>query len=175
MEFSNREEYRKKFITAPADMQDLMSAADTFDTIVSIADKYNINKNNLGNLSYLVGEVMLDMIGLEKFKEELVARFKIGEGNAGLLTTEMQKGLFYKIENGEVKKKVDIADSLGRPSALPHKKQSVLTWFVSRERQDVADQLRGKLEKTERLIMLMRNFSGPANDPQHQAPPMANK
>lgn len=165
MEFSNRDEYRKKFTLASSDVQDLMSSPDTLDIIVSMAGKYNINKNNIGNLSYLVGEVMLDMINLEKFKAELVAWFGIKQENANTLAAEMQEMLFSKIKSSMAEKDGGVTDDSRRLMSQA-KRPSIGMWFVSRERQNIANQVRGKLGKVERLVKQVQSFGrAPSNMP----------
>ena len=114
--------------------------------------------------STIAGHVHIEVFRLvDKSLERVGGSHKDFAGETSQYTNKKEGG-------GGIDKESDVADSLGRSSALPHKKQSVLTWFVSRERQDVADQLREKLEKTERLLMLVKNFNGQANNQQPQVP-----
>ena len=81
--------------------------------------------------------------------------------------------LFSEIKSGRVgKESVKDRGVVGafKGSAPQAKSLLTQTWFVSRERQNVANQLREKLDKTEKLMVLVRNFNRPANDQQPQAP-----
>lgn len=113
--------------------------------------------------STIAGHVHMEVFRLvDKSLESVGGSQKDFAGETSQYTNKKESG-------GGIDKESDVAESLERRVSQT-KRPYFLTWFVSRERQDVANQLREKLDKTERLIMLVRNLNGPANDQQPQAP-----
>jgi len=106
-------------------------------------------------------------IGKEKIKDKGIVDTLRGKENVDTFDTKIRERLFPQIKSGGVEnektKEKGIVDTL-KVSVPQAKRLPASTWFVSRERQDIANKLRENLDKTERLIMLVRNFGRPSNN-----------
>ena len=179
----------------PADLQQAVLLIVQNGRLSQVLTQYKIPKEQL---EAITEETLLILLGIEhvsNYKLNLMSVPDLESGLASMIAEQIHTKIFRSINEslekiGEIQKTLmegvgQYADEktvnsgvekerrvIDTPKmSMPQAKRSYTpAWFVSRERQDVADQLRGKLEKTERLIMLVRNSNGPANDQQPQAP-----
>ena len=179
----------------PADLQQAVLLIVQNGRLSQVLTQYKIPKEQL---EAITEETLLILLGIEhvsNYKLNLMSVPDLESGLASRIAEQIHTKIFRSINEslekiGEIQKTLmegvgQYADEktvnsgvekerrvIDTPKmSMPQAKRSYTpAWFVSRERQDVANQLREKLDKTERLIMLVRNSNGPANDQQPQAP-----
>ena len=179
----------------PADLQQAVLLIVQNGRLSQVLTQYKIPKEQL---EAITEETLLILLGIEhvsNYKLNLMSVPDLESGLASMIAEQIHTKIFRSINEslekiGEIQKTLmegvgQYADEktvnsgvekerrvIDTPKmSMPQAKRSYTpAWFVSRERQDVANQLREKLDKTERLIMLVRNSNGPANDQQPQAP-----
>ena len=179
----------------PADLQQAVLLIVQNGRLSQVLTQYKIPKEQL---EAITEETLLILLGIEhvsNYKLNLMSVPDLESGLASRIAEQIHTKIFRSINEslekiGEIQKTLmegvgQYADEktvnsgvekerrvIDTPKmSMPQAKRSYTpAWFVSRERQDVANQLREKLDKTERLIMLVRNSNVPANDQQPQAP-----
>ncbi|MCH8049980.1 hypothetical protein IIB51_01035 [Patescibacteria group bacterium] len=171
----------------PADLQQVVGSIVQRGRLSQVLAQYKIPKEQL---EAITEETLLILLGIEHMSNYEFNLKSVPGLDSDLASTvaghvhmevfrsidesleeigKIQKALAGETESNMAEKEGGVVDTLRKPVSQV-KKSYALTWFVSRERQDIANQLREKLDKTERLIVLVRNFNGSANDQQPQTP-----
>lgn len=169
----------------PVDLQQVVRSIVQNGRLSQVLTQYKIPKEQL---EAITEETLLILLGLEHVSNyELNLRSVSGLDDdlastiAGHIHMEIFRSIYESLEGiGEIQKtlmgetgsgvaeKEGVVTDTSRRSGRP----SIRMWFVSRERQDIANQFREKLDKTERLIKQVQSFS---RAPNNQSPQTLNQ
>ena len=166
----------------PVDVQGVIRSVVQNNKLSQILAQYNIPNEQFDSI---VEETLLVLLGLQHmFDYELNLKNFTGldSGLASTVARHIHMEIFRPVDEsleevGEIQKTIMGGTGNSAPDkaggAVSQSMRSYASkWFVSRERQNVANQVRGKLDKTERLIKQVQSFG---RAPSRQASQMPNQ
>jgi len=160
----------------PVDLQKTVRSIVQNGRLSQVLTQYKIPKEQL---EAITEETLLILLGLEHVSNyELNLRsvsgldYDLASTIAGHIHMEIFRQIYESLEEiGEIQKTLmgetgGSAPENGGGVVSQSMRSYASMWFVSRERQNIANQVRGKLDKTERLIDQVQSFGrAPSNQP----------
>ncbi|MEA2113344.1 MAG: hypothetical protein U9P63_01645, partial [Patescibacteria group bacterium] len=92
-----------KFFQLPQTLRQTIPAVKTNDRIRKVAEKNNLNQEQLWNFSYIVGMVLLGETNITEFVKEIQEKCKMEEESARQVARDINQAVFLPVKE-ELKK-----------------------------------------------------------------------
>jgi len=166
----------KNYKRLPVDLQQVVRSIVQNGKLSQVLTRYKIPKEQL---EAITEETLLVLLGIEhmsNYELNLKSVPSLDSDLASTIAGHIHMEIFRPVDEsleeiGEIQKTImgetgSSAPEKGGGAMSQSMRSYASMWFVSRERQNVANQVRGKLDKTERLIKQVQSFGrAPSNNP----------
>jgi hypothetical protein len=98
MSYYSPEEIWKLYQHLPQEIKDALFSDEIFDEIEKIGKRYNLNSQQITQLSDLVTTTLLGLLPVESLEETLIKDLKLGLTESKRITIELYRYIFYPLK-----------------------------------------------------------------------------